>query len=120
MDDVFKLDAVAKGAAGGNDRILELDAGKTDAQVGIASTIGGWRHWDVVYREGGFLLKYQEDRKSSTQHSARAVGRSEASKPQIAERGASVKARTQESKPVLSSHSQFSELSVNLKSPPIC
>ncbi len=44
MDDVFKLDAVTKSAAGGNDRILELDAGKTDAQVGIASTIGGWRH----------------------------------------------------------------------------
>jgi len=41
VNDIFELDAVGEGAGGGDDRILEVDAGEADAQVGI----GDGRHW---------------------------------------------------------------------------
>src|SRR6201997_2895023 len=33
MHDVFEFEPVAEGAAGGDDRVLELDAGELDAQI---------------------------------------------------------------------------------------
>src|ERR1700690_1817150 len=34
VDDVFKFHAVAEGAAGGEDRVLQRDSGETDAEIG--------------------------------------------------------------------------------------
>src|ERR1700690_2422186 len=34
VDDVFKFHAVAEGAAGGEDRVLQRDSGKTDTEIG--------------------------------------------------------------------------------------
>ena len=40
VDDVLELDAVAEGSAGGDDGILECDAGNVDAEIGSGRAVG--------------------------------------------------------------------------------
>ena len=42
MNDIFKLDAVSEGSAGGDDRILKPNASDLDPQIGVVGA-GGLR-----------------------------------------------------------------------------
>src|SRR5205807_2363378 len=55
-DDVFELDAVAEGAAGGENRILEANAAELDRQIGHRNSAGRGRQ--RLSQQGGFSWSF--------------------------------------------------------------